>query len=136
MMQATGPLGTRDDMTAVGVDFSDSRLLDWLDAASAPDLDELGFGVVRMDRTGTVVAYNQTEALSAGLKPERVLGRHFFSDVAPCTLNTQISQPLLQESSLDTELDYVFALRMKVTPVRLRLLKGPDSPHMYMLVKR
>lgn len=123
-------------MSAVGADFSEVGLLDRLDATSADELDQLAFGVVRMDHAGTVTAYNQAEAQGAGLKPERVLGRHFFSEVAPCTLNPQISQPLLQESVLDAELDYVFALRMKLTPVRLRLLKSPFSPHMYLLVRR
>lgn len=123
-------------MTLAGEDFSDPALLDRLDAASPVELDALRFGVVRMDPTGNVTAYNRFEAESAGMRPERVLGRHFFTEVAPCTVNQQISQPMLQETSLDTEFDYVFALRMKITPVRLRLLKSPASVHMYLLVRR
>ena len=123
-------------MSLVGTDFSDPALLDRLEAASPPELDSLGFGVIRMDPTGSVTAYNRYEAQSAGLSPERVIGRHFFTEVGPCTLNAQISQPMLQETQLDTEFDYVFAFRMKITPVRLRLLKSPSSAHMYLLVKR
>jgi photoactive yellow protein len=123
-------------MTAMGTDFSDPALQDQLDAASPDELDALGFGVIRMDSRGHVTAYNRCEAEAAGLKPERVLGRHFFSEVGPCTQNQQISQPLLEATALDTVFDYVFALRMKITPVRLRLLKSPTSAHMYLLVQR
>jgi photoactive yellow protein len=122
-------------MSPRDTDFSDPALLDRLDGASGPDLDELDFGVIRMDSSGMVTDYNRYESQAAGLSRERVLGRHFFTEVGPCTQNHQISEPMLRESALDIELDYVFTFRMKLTPVRLRLLKRPTSAFMYLLVR-
>ncbi len=72
----------------------------------------------------------------AGLSKERVLTRNFFADVAPCTNNFMVAERFLSEPELDATLDYVFTLRMKPTPVTLRLLRSAASRHMYLLVKR
>ena len=58
-----------------------------LERASAlgADLDVLPFGVIIVDRAGTILEYNAYESELAGLTRERVLGRNFFHDVAPCT---------------------------------------------------
>ncbi|MFP4373254.1 MAG: PAS domain-containing protein [Spirochaetaceae bacterium] len=109
-----------------------ARRLDELDAAA---LDRLEFGVVRMDRAGTVVAYNTAEAELSGLAAAGVVGRDFFVQVAPCTNNHLVAQRYRDEEELDDWIDYVFTFRMRPTPVRLRLLKTPDSPHQYLVVQ-
>lgn len=47
--------------------------------------DALPFGAIRLDRYGKVVAYNRRESLIARRKPESVIGKNFFHDIAPCT---------------------------------------------------
>ena len=118
------------------IKFDDTASLAKLDAMSPQALDELTFGVVRMRRDGEVVAYNLLESQMAGLSRERVLARNFFSEVAPCTNNYLIAERFISEPELDATLDYVFTLRMKPTPVKLRLLKSVSADHMYLLVKR
>ena len=118
------------------MDFDDPTGLAQLDAMSATDLDGLGFGVARMRENGDVIAYNAWEPNMAGLSRERVLTRNFFADVAPCTNNYMVAERFLSEPELDATLDYVFTLRMKPTPVTLRLLRSAASRHMYLLVKR
>jgi photoactive yellow protein len=54
-------------------------------AALDADLDALPFGVIVVDRTGTILEYNAYESKLAGLSRARVVGRNFFHDVAPCT---------------------------------------------------
>ncbi len=49
------------------------------------ELDRLPFGAIRLDRDGTILNYNRTEAELSGRRKETVLGRNFFTDVAPCT---------------------------------------------------
>ena len=88
-----------------------------------------------MDPNGNVVHYNKTESHYAGLSPERVLGLNFFTDVAPCT-NNYLVGGRFEEDQLDERLDYVFTLRMKPTPVTLRLLKSPQAQQQYILVYR
>lgn len=49
------------------------------------DLDDLPYGIIVVDPTGVIVGYNRAEAKKAGFARERVMGRNFFSEVAPCT---------------------------------------------------
>lgn len=48
-------------------------------------LNDLPYGVVVVDREGTVLAYNDTESRLASVPKDRVLMRNFFREVAPCT---------------------------------------------------
>jgi photoactive yellow protein len=48
-------------------------------------LNGLPYGVVVVDREGTVLVYNDTESRLAAVPRDRVLMRNFFRDVAPCT---------------------------------------------------
>jgi photoactive yellow protein len=54
-------------------------------ASAVQDVDDLPFGVIVVDRSGTITEYNTYEAKMTGFSKERVLGRNFFHDVAPCT---------------------------------------------------
>ncbi len=111
----------------------------WHTLASA-DLDTLPFGVIGFDAAGLVQRYNKTESVAAGLSPERVIGRHIFETVAPCMNNFLVAQRFDDASSEDTDLDapidYVLTLKMRPTPVRLRLLHRPAVPLRYILVAR
>jgi len=51
----------------------------------AAQLDALPFGVIKVDKTGKILIYNAAEAELAGRQPASVVGKNFFTDVAPCT---------------------------------------------------
>ncbi len=104
-----------------------------LAAMADHELDALPFGVVEMDRQGTVLRYNATESRASGLPPDRVIGRHFFRDVAPCTDNRLVAERYALDA-LDETLKYTFSLRMQPVPVTLRMLKPAGSGRMYLLV--
>ncbi len=48
-------------------------------------LDELPFGVLQLDNKGKVLNYNEYESGLSGLQKRNVIGRNFFTDIAPCT---------------------------------------------------
>ena len=52
---------------------------------SVEELDALPVGVITLDRGGTVVRYNRTEAAYARRAVEQTLGKNFFLEIAPCT---------------------------------------------------
>jgi len=56
-----------------------------IDIMSEEELDKLPFGAIRLDRNGTILSYNRAEANLTGRDPRRVIGRNFFTEVAPCT---------------------------------------------------
>lgn len=51
---------------------------------SPEELDSLPYGLITLDANGRILHYNDTESRMVGLPKERVLGREFFGDVAPC----------------------------------------------------
>jgi photoactive yellow protein len=64
-------------MTAVHVDFDAPNLAARIEALSKQELDKLPFGVILLDRQGTVLFYSATEARLSGygMTP---LGKNFF----------------------------------------------------------
>jgi photoactive yellow protein len=54
-------------------------------AVADGDVDTLPFGVIVVDRKGTILEYNAYESEMTGFSRGRVLGLNFFHDVAPCT---------------------------------------------------
>jgi photoactive yellow protein len=116
--------------------FTDTDLLDRLEAMDDAALDALSFGVVAMSEDGTVTSYNLAESQLSGLTPSNVIGRNFFSSVAPCTNNFLVAYRFETEPVLDAIIDYVFTLRIKPVGVKLRLLKQPARRRMYLAVER
>jgi photoactive yellow protein len=115
--------------------FADEHLLELLDATSLERIDELGFGLIVMDRSGEVLGYNVFESRRAGIARERVIGRNFFVDIGPCTNNYMVAERFHSGEDLDEEMDYVFTLRMAPTPVSLRLLARRGSARQYLAVR-
>jgi len=117
--------------------FSNTHLHAQLDDYSPQDLDALNFGVVRIDESGKVVYMNEYEAQLANLNQSDVPGKHFFSQIAPCTNNFMVAEKYHSpQEARDELLDYVFTYRVKPTPVTLRLLIDPNRPYHYLLVNR
>jgi photoactive yellow protein len=79
---------------------------------------------------------NAWEGQLSGLTPERVIGRQFFTSVAPCTNNFMVAHRFETEPEIDAEIDYVFTFRLAPRRVRLRLLKRPGGRRMYLAVTR
>lgn len=114
--------------------FETVTLAELDDAGEAAD--GASFGIIGITPEGHVDVYNAAEAKLAGLSPGRVMGKHFFTAVAPCMNNFMVAQRMADESKLDATIDYVLTLRMKPTPVKLRLLKHPAAARRYILIQR
>jgi photoactive yellow protein len=123
------------DASPEGWRFDDPDLLSALESVPLAEIDAIGFGLIVMDRDGTVLGYNQRESRLSGLPPAGVAGRNFFTDVGPCTNNYLVAQRYADSDELDEPLDYVFPFRMAPTPVRLRLLARKGSQRQYLAVQ-
>jgi photoactive yellow protein len=60
---------------------TDQELLDM----SASEVNALPQGIVRLDATGKILYYSQTQATFTGRTVADTIGKNFFTDVAPCT---------------------------------------------------
>ena len=134
-------------MTASSTDplrslFEQPDLLLHLARLDDAGLDQLPLGVIAFDRSADarVVRYNVAESRFSGLSTDRVIGQPLFELVAPCMNNYLVAQrfddTLADQTPLDETLDYVFTLRMRPTPVVLRLLFAPDVALRYVVVLR
>src|SRR5450755_1200873 len=115
--------------------FADAEVLAELEAVTLQLIEGLDFGLIVMDRSGEVIAYNAVESRRSGLDRHRVLGRNFFVDVGPSTNNYLVAERFHESEDLDEELDYVFTFRMAPTPVRLRLMARSGSGRQYLAVR-
>lgn len=81
-----------------------------IDRMSEEELDGLPFGAIRLDEKGKVLSYNKTESELTGRKKERVIGRNFFTEVAPCT-NVQAFAGRFREGVAKGDMHVIFPYR-------------------------
>lgn len=115
------------------MDFG-SASIDDLDGADTSALNSEGFGIVKMAHDGSVTDYNDWQSKFTGMSKDAVMGKHFFTQVAPCTNNFMVGQKYDSNDTLDESIDYTFTLKMSPTPVKLRMLKGSGAQ--YLLVDK
>ena len=56
-----------------------------IDSIGEKELDSLPYGVIQLDAQGTVLRYNAYEEGLSGLTRQKVVGKNFFKQIAPCT---------------------------------------------------
>jgi photoactive yellow protein len=104
-------------------------------------VDGLPVGVVVIGPEGHVVAYNRAEAELAGTRPEDVLGRDFFGDVAPCMdvreVAGRVRTALAGEEELDEELEFQFPFDDGALDVRIRIrtIRLGGAPHAVLVIE-
>jgi len=113
--------------------LNDSELPAWLDANTEEAYEQLSFGVVRMDNFGIITAYNDSQSALTGVTKETAIGKHFFTQIAPCTNNFMIAERY-KEEVLDEIIPYMFTYVTKPTKVELRLIKGKKG-NQYLLAQ-
>jgi photoactive yellow protein len=94
------------------LDFEAPRLARSLETLSPDAIDRLPFGVIRLDADGIATLYSSQERRLSGYR-KPVVGRRFFSEVAPCMNNPLVSGRIEQAQAtgrLDVIFDYVTAL--------------------------
>ena len=121
--------------TTVDLAFDDITIDD-LVAMPERALDDLQFGVVGIDRGGIARIYNASESRLAGLAPGAVIGLPFFDVVAQCMNNFMVAQRFEDSEDVDEVVPFVLTLRMRPTPVRLRLLASRAAAMRYVLIER
>ena len=102
------------------------------------ELDRLPIGAIRLDREGKILSYNQTEADLAGRRKEAVLGKNFFTDVAPCTNVQEFAGKFregVQKGSLHTVFPYIFDFQMDPRNVWVTLFYSNETDTAWAFVR-
>ncbi|UAM98736.1 hypothetical protein K8354_02615 [Polaribacter litorisediminis] len=118
------------------MNFNVDQAFQALESMDQEAMDQLDFGVVRMDHKNKIKAYNRYELDLSGNQLKDVIDKDFFKQVAPCTNNFMVAEKFQLDEVLDEKLDYVFTYRMQPTKVQLRLLHNPNEEFQYLLVKK
>ena len=97
---------------------------------SREELDRLPVGAIRLDRDGTILEYNAAEARLAQRDPADVIGRNFFTEVAPCTNVQEFAGRFREDVGSDrptVAFPYVFRFPERDVTVMVLLHFEPDS---------
>jgi photoactive yellow protein len=96
----------------------------------AGDVDALPFGLIAVDAGGTIEQYNAYESKLSRLAKERVIGRNFFTDVAPCTAVKEFQGRFERFAAAGGEgaesFDFVFAFPFGRQFVNITFLRGAN----------
>lgn len=91
--------------------MNEKKTADELAQMTREQLDALPYGVIELAADGTILSYNAGEAEISGRQPERVIGRNFFTEVAPCTDVREFHGrflDLIEHRAVNHEFDFLF----------------------------
>lgn len=104
------------------------------------EIDALPFGLISVARDGTIEQYNAYESRLARLAKDRVIGRNFFADVAPCTavkeFQGRFDRFAAQTGKGAESFDFVFRFAFGTQFVNVTFLRGAKDGQIKILVNR
>ena len=102
-------------------------------------LNKLAFGAIELDAAGKILKYNAVEGAITGRDPKAVIGKSFFTEVAPCTNRPEFKGKFdagVRAKSLNTMFEYVFDHQMKPTKVKIHMKRALTGDTYWVFVKR
>lgn len=113
-------------------------LLEKLSNMSREEIDNLPFGLVKVNDLGVISIYNKFESNFAGVPIEEAENKNFFTQVAPCT-NNNVFYGTFKHGVSNDKMNYLFyytfTYKMKPTIVKTHLYRDPSSKDNYILVE-
>lgn len=106
---------------------------------SDDELDQVAFGAIELDKNGTVLKYNAAEGDITGRDPKAVIGKNFFSEVAPCTFRPEFKGRFdegVKSGDLSAMFEYTFDYNMQPTRVKVQMKKALSGDTYWVFVKR
>ena len=115
-------------MQAGSIQFDAGNLVEQIEQLSQRELDSLPFGVILLDRDGTVKFYSQTEARQSGYG-EIPIGRNLF-DISPCMASNDFRGRIkraMDEGPVDLEFGWAGDFADASRDLRLRVVSSSDN---------
>ena len=114
-----------------------SAVLEAADDMSSEDLDGLPYGMIQLDAAGRILRFNAVESRLASLPQAQQIGKHFFTEVAPCTkvqaFYGRFRDGVIRES-LDTTFRFHFAFKQNPRDVTVRLFYSKRTRSVWVLI--
>lgn len=121
------------------IKFGQEDIANVLSTMSGKDIDNLAFGAVKVDYNGVILTYNSAEGEITGRKSQDVLGKNFFTEVAPCTNSPEFYGKFengKHDAGFSTMFEYVFDYQMVPTKVRVHMKQGYEEKTIWIFIKR
>ncbi len=121
------------------VAFGKSDVENVLAKMDETQLNKLAFGAVEIDASGRILKYNAVEGAITGRDPKAVVGKNFFTEVAPCTNRPEFKGVFdagVRGNNLNTLFEYVFDHQMKPTKVKIHMKRAISGGSYWIFVKR
>jgi photoactive yellow protein len=102
-------------------------------------IDELDFGVVKVDDQGVIQVYNTYESELGKVSPMVAIGKNFFTEIAPCTNNRLFFgrfQDGVKKGQLNLSMPYTFTYKMRPTNVTIQMYRDEATKTNWVLVER
>ena len=119
--------------------FESKDLANVLAKMGDKEIDQLAFGAIKVDAEGKILQYNAAEGEITGRDPKEVIGKNFFTEVAPCTNRPEFYGKFkegVSKGDLNTLFEYVFDYKMKPTKVKVHMMKAVVGEGYFIFVKR
>ena len=121
------------------IEFGSSDIENQLSRMSTRQVDDLAFGAIKLDAKGVILQYNAMEGQITGRNPASMLGKNFFTEVAPCTNTPKFKGEFdkgVNNDSLNVVFEYTFDYNMKPTKVKVHMKKALVDASYWIFVKR
>lgn len=118
--------------------FVEDEVVDNIASYSRDQVDNLSYGVIKLDNEGKILLYNRFESEKAGVSVSEAEGKLFFSQIAPCTNNAIFLgsfQKGVDEGKMDLIFPYTFTYKMKPTPVKVHLYRKEGTTDNWVFIK-
>ena len=119
--------------------FGKTDVANVLSKMNDAQLNKLAFGAIELDAAGKILKYNAVEGAITGRDPSAVIGKSFFTEVAPCTNRPEFKGVFdagVRGKNLNTMFEYVFDHQMKPTKVKIHMKQAISGNTYWVFVKR
>ena len=120
-------------------DQNSPELYQKIDSMSPAELDTLPQGTIQLDRDGKILQYNASEERLANIQRANVIGKNFFTEVAPCT-DVQAFHGRFREGIrkkvLHETFRYHFSFRKNPTDVSVTLFYSSRSETVWVFIRK
>jgi photoactive yellow protein len=109
-----------------------------LDSLSKEQLDQLPCGAIRVDAEGVILFYSRSQAEITNREPTAVIGRNFFSEVAPCTVVPEFYGRFRRGvlvGYLNATFEFVFDFEMAPVQVRITMRASSRPGEFWIIVE-
>lgn len=106
---------------------------------NSAQLNKLAFGAIELDASGRIIKYNAVEGAITGRDPQTMIGKNFFTEVAPCTNRPEFKGVFdtgVRSKNLNVLFEYVFDHQMKPTKVKIHMKQAITGTSYWIFVKR